>query len=884
MQSKDTYHAHTLPIEQLAQKLEVKLDKGLPEAEISQRLQEYGPNLLEQKKQRSLFSIFLEQFSNPIVWVLILAATAAFAFGQNLEGFAVVIVLVINALIGFFMEWQAQRSMNKLRNLSRARSKVIRGGQRREIDSGHIVPGDILYLEAGDLVTADARLFEEHNLAVKEAALTGESMPVEKQPEPIAEDTILAERDNCVFSGTVITRGNARALVYATGEDTELGRIAEMAAEAEKEATPLDKRLNILSRRLIWLTLAITLLIFAIGMAQGREWLLMIETSIALAVAAIPEGLPVIATISLARGMLRLADQNVIVKSLRAVQTLGETDTIFTDKTGTLTENRMSAELIVFNAERFEIDELSPSQQPAPDDLEQLIRVAVLCNDSTFDPGDPSHQTGDPIEIALLEMACKLEYKPEEIRKQFPKIEEVPFDADLKMMATLHKFEDKYLSCVKGASQEVLENCIRIWKEGKEVPLKNTESYILLDNQLASEGLRVLSFAYCLSEEQPEEEALFEDLTFLGYVGFIDPVRGDVHEAIQTCREAGISVIMVTGDHPETARAIAGEAGLYYDHEEVSGFHGKDLKPAGELEEAERTKVLDAKVFSRVSPAQKLDIVHIYQEEKHIVGMTGDGVNDAPALKKAEIGIAMGRRGTEAAKEAADIILKDDAFTSIVVAIRQGRIIFDNIRKFVVYLLSCNLSEIMVVAIASIAGLPLPLLPLQILFLNMVTDVFPALALGMDSGEANIMKKPPRDPEEPLVSRAHWIAIFTYSLCMTVAILAVELISIYQLQASDAMVNNLTFYTLILAQLWNVFNLPERDISFFNNQVTRNRFIWYALGLCILIVVGAYFASPVASALSLVAIHPQELLLVFGFSLVPVVLIQLLKRGLRLVV
>lgn len=880
---QEPYFYH-LTIREITDNLQVNPQEGLSRAEAAARLQSFGLNTTGKKKSRNILQTLLEQFYNPIVYVLILAAVLAFSFGEHIEGMAVTIVLFINAAIGFFMEWQAQKSMEKLRDLSRTRSKVVRNGRRMEIDSTEIVPGDVLYLEAGDLVTADGRIMEEHNLAVKEAALTGESMPVEKNTAPIPKNTILAERSNAVFSGTVVTKGNARAIVVATGSATELGKITQLTQEAQKEATPLDKRLNQLSKRLIWLTLAITIVILATGIGQGRDLLLMVETAIALAVAAIPEGLPVIATISLARGMLRLSKQNVIIKSLRAVQTLGETDTIFTDKTGTLTENQMSVERIVIDNQHIRPDDLRNQADPALNDhIYRLIQVAVLCNDSTYHEVDQSRRTGDPIEIALLKVGKEYGCDPDVLRSNYPRLEEVPFDADLKMMATLHREKNTYLTCVKGATQEVLKNCTHFWKNGALEPIQELQYWLSQDDLLASKGLRVLSFAYAQKNEKPPVDQLIQNLVFLGFVCFIDPVRGDIKEAISTCQKAGIRVIMVTGDHHETACAIAREAGLLAENSIPETMKGTDLCSTDQLDETEEEKIRKALVFSRVTPTQKLNLVHIYQKNGHIVGMTGDGVNDAPALKKAEIGIAMGQRGTEAAKEAADIILKDDSFTSIVSAIRQGRIIFENIRKFVIYLLSCNLSEILVVAIASFAGLPLPLLPLQILFLNMVTDVFPALALGMDAGEKNIMEKKPRDPDEPFVAKNHWIAILVYSICMTTAILGLELLGIYYWKFPTDTINNMAFLALILAQLWNVFNLPDKSTSFWFNEVTRNPYIWIALLLCSGIVLIAWVTTPVATALQLGDMQLFQLALVILFSFFPVLLIQFFKRVVQVI-
>ncbi len=872
-----------LTADEAVQTLQTQAKQGLSEAEAHKRLLQYGRNVLEERKGKSALLILLQQLLNPIILVLIIAGALAFAFDETLEGFAIIVVITINGAIGFIMEWQARGSMRKLLSLSRARSKVYRNGKRIEIDSADLVPGDILFLEAGDLVTADARVIEQNRLAIQESALTGESIYVEKHTQPLPEETILAERANSVFKGTVVTLGNGKAIITATGNATELGKISTLAKEAEKGTTPLDKRLSALGKKLIGLVISLSVLIFPLGIMQGRDWLIMIETAVALAVAAIPEGLPVIATISLARGMLRLADQNVIVKSLNAVQTLGETNVIFTDKTGTLTENRIFADTLVLDEYSLPLAAISEKNLDQNIPLRLLLKVGILCNNSTFYPDDGEKSSGDPLEIALLRMAYDLGINYETVQKENPRIAELPFDANLKMMGTLHESDDRYLICAKGATHAILGKCNWSQTSAESQNLQNVGNWLKLENDLAAQGLRVLSFAYKFQREKPKETHLLENLIFLGMIGFIDPVRSDVKQAIQTCRSAGIEVIMVTGDHPETALNIARKAGILTEQDPTAAFHGKDLKSSEKLSEKEKNQLLKIRVFSRVNPSQKLDLVTVFQQNNYIVAMTGDGINDAPALKKADIGIAMGQRGTEAAKEVADMVLKDDAFPSIVVAIRQGRIIFENIRKFVVYLLSCNLSEILVVAIAALLNLPAPLLPLQILFLNLVTDVFPALAIGLNEGERNIMNKPPRHLQEPIVTRSLWLSTFVYGSSITLGILGAEVYSLHILHLPHDIVNNITFYTLILAQLWNVFNLPEAGVSFFRNEITRNPYIWYALATCLGLVVLVFAIEPARNALMLTYFATTHLLIILFFSLAPVVLVQFLKRGLRLI-
>ncbi|MCP4121028.1 MAG: cation-transporting P-type ATPase [Bacteroidetes bacterium] len=861
---------------------------GLSEAEAVRRLAKYGPNILDKEKQKSVLRILLEQFTSPIIWLLIIAGIAAFAFGEIPEGIAIIVVILINTLIGFVMELQAVRSMKELQKMGHARSTVIRDGGFRVIDCAELVPGDIITLKPNDLITADARVIDEHNLEVKEAALTGESAPVCKSSIELPKDTVLADLANSVFKGTLVSRGQGSAIVTYTGNKTELGKISTLAHQAKKESPPLDKRLNALGRNLIWLTLAITILILLLGIWRGGNWFLMIETSIALAVAAIPEGLPVIASITLARGMMKLARRNAIVKTLESVQTLGETNVIFTDKTGTLTENELYLEVVRLEGETIDLNDDPHAEGEAVlqrTGLVQLLQTGLLCNDAVYNTEDHSKDSGDPLEIALMRSGSDLLADAGKTLSNFPRAAELPFDEDIKLMGTMHQNNGKWLICVKGAAEAVLEQCRYVLDtQGNEIELKDKNIWEQREDELSSKGLRVLGFAYRKCDMEPDHNDFVNDLVFIGLGGFLDPARSDVKDAILSCREAGIKVIMVTGDHPETAGNIAEAVGLVDNAGSAVKLHSNQLTSEMLDDEQHLKKVFDSRIFARTVPAQKLELVTLYQKQGYIVGMTGDGVNDAPALKKADIGIAMGQRGTEVAKEVADIILKDDSFSSIVLAIRQGRIIFKNIRNFVIYLLSCNLSEIMVVGTAFFLGIPLPLLPLQILFLNMVTDVFPALALGMNAGEKGIMKEAPRNPGEPIISKHIWMSILLYGICMTVTVIGVELYGLHVLGLSDILVNNMAFYTLILVQLWNTFNLPDAKTSFFKNEITKNKYVWMAILISSSIVGIAWLIEPVRHALALGSLDLKYWGIILLFSLIPTLLIQLMKRGLKVIV
>jgi Ca2+-transporting ATPase len=852
-------------------------NSGLTSAEAEKRLKTFGENTLKRKKPKSIWKIFLEQLLDPIIYILAGAMGLAFLFNEWVEGFAILIVIVITALIGFFMEWQALRSIEALQKIAETVAYVLRDGRSKDLKSHFLVPGDIILIEAGDVIPADARLIENEDLALKEAMLTGESNQVEKNLEKLPSETSLVEQNNMVFKGTIVERGTAKAVVTATGDKTNIGQISTMVQEAKKKGTPLEKKLNKLSQKLIWLTIILAVIIAMSGYFQGKDMLLMIETGIALAVAAIPEGLPIVATIALARGMVRLSRKKVIIKKLEAVQTLGETGIICTDKTGTLTENKMAVHKLLFHDKEFNLKDLDNRDSFKNDEVfARIVEVGVLCNN--IEP-DAEKKTGDAMEIALIDFAEKVGFNFKEIRDQYSEVLELPFDAERKIMATLNKNKDKYIIFVKGAFESVIESSDSILTEEGIKPLKEREKWQELSDKIASEGLRVLAFAYRESDSEPDKDNLVQQLVFIGIMGFLDPPREDVKEAIQTYKNAGIRVIMITGDHPGTARKIGEEIGLLEPNSpSESVIKGNELTDMENLSEEEDEKILKATIFARMIPKQKLDLIDFYQAHNAIVGMLGDGVNDAPALKKADIGIAMGIRGTEAAKEVADVILMDDKFTSTELAIRQGRNIFGNIRQFVIYLLSCNLAEIIAVAGASISNLPLPLLPLQILFLNLVTDVFPALALGMGKGEKDIMKEQPRSPDEPIITKKNWTSILVYGLCITAAVIGITFYASSILKFPPNVVNNMAFYTLVLAQLLNVFNLPKRNRSFFKNEVTANSYIWGAIALSLLIMVVAYYVPILKEALSLESLTAAQFITVGMFGLSALLLTQIIKR------
>ena len=857
----------TRPAEELSRELDVDPERGLSSDEAARRLQEHGANQLREHEERSAWEILVDQFRSLIVLLLGAAALLSFVFGGALEGGAIIAVLVINAAIGFATELRAVTSMEALRELGSTEARVLRDGQPRVIPARELVPGDVVLLEGGDVVTADLRLLEANRLEADESALTGESTPVEKQEEPAPDDAPISERRSMLYKGTAVTRGSGSGVVVATGMETELGHISELVEEAEEEVTPLEERLDVLGQRLVWVTVGLATLVAVSGVATGKDLLLIVETAIALAVAAIPEGLPIVATIALARGMWRMARRNALVDRLSAVETLGSTSVILTDKTGTLTRNRMGVERLALPA-----GDWTPSEEP-DEEVREAIRIGVLCNNAALperDAGDDAEPAGDPTEVALLEAGRSLGMEREELLERWPEVREEAFDSETKMMATLHRRAegDGLLVAVKGAPEAVLEASDRVRTEDGTTDLDEEERrrWERLNGELGDEGLRVLALA--TREADDRDASPYRELTFLGLVGLLDPAREDVRPSLEACRRAGVRVVMVTGDQGPTARYVARAVGLVGD-EEASVVDATDLGELSEADAGRRQGLLDTSIFARISPAQKLDLLSLHQEAGNVTAMIGDGVNDAPALKKADIGVAMGKRGTQVAREAADMVLQDDRFGTIVTAIEHGRAIFDNIRKFVVYLLSCNVSELMVVTLATLAGAPLPLLPLQILFLNLVTDVFPALALGVGEGAEGILERPPREKEEPILESRHWWSLGAYGALITGSVLTAFWLALGPGGMGETRAVTVSFLTLALAQLWHVLNMTEAESGVFRNEVTGNPWIWGALVLCVGLILGATYLPGISGVMGLE--HPGAVgwRIVVAFSLLP---------------
>lgn len=875
------------PAEDVAAALDVDPKQGLSDAAVRQRRSDVGPNVLREQESRPWWAILAEQFKSLIIGLLVAAAVVAFVFGDTLEAWSIVAVIAINTAIGFGTEWSAVRSMESLRSLGQMNAQVRRGGEVVVISAEDLVPGDIVALDGGDVVTADVRILEASRLQADEASLTGESVPVDKDVGSVSDDAALADRTSMLYKGTAITRGTATGVVVRTGMDTELGDVSELVATAESEATPLEQRLADLGRALIGVTLLVIAAVTASGVVTGKDWVLMVETGIALAVAAIPEGLPIVATIALARGMRRMARKNALIRSLPSVETLGATRVICTDKTGTLTESQMTVTAYwVPDADApIDVDERTLQQNErtiALDDepcLQRAVAVGALCTNANHDPNGTS--TGDPMEIALLRVAENLDTSREDMEANRPRVREEAFDADVKMMATVHDANDGYHVAVKGAPEAVLDASTSRCTGDGSVPFSDDErtEWRRRNEEMAGDGLRVLGLAE-KTVADPEAPP-YEDLTFLGLVGLHDPPRDDVHPAIEACQSAGINVVMVTGDQPATARGVGLSIGLV-DDPEAPVLQGGSLPSLDDLSDDERHKWLHTHLFARVTPRQKLDLIQLHQDAGHIVAMTGDGVNDAPALKKADIGIAMGQRGTQVAQEAADMVLSDDAFSTIVTAVEQGRIIFRNIQRFVYYLMSCNVGEVVVVGLATLLGTTLPILPLQILFLNLVTDVFPALALGVGEGSETTMDRPPRDSDQPIISRRQWMGIGAYGFVFAGAVLGALLWALEGMQLPTDQAVTVSFLTLALAQLFHVFNMRDPEAGVFRNEVTRNPWIWGAIALCMVLLAVAVWVPPLAHVLDIHPLPAEAWSVVGLMSLVPFVVGQgvlAMRRG-----
>ncbi|MDP1852865.1 MAG: calcium-transporting P-type ATPase, PMR1-type [Candidatus Omnitrophota bacterium] len=833
-----------LDVQEIIEELSTDLNLGLTLGEAKLRIDKFGPNQLKETKGRSPFSIFLEQFKDFIVWVLIGAASVSGFLKEWIDALAIVAIVILNAFLGFIQEYRAEKSLAALKKLSSPTSKVIRDGHYKLIASYELVPGDLIELEAGDNIPTDSRLvWLTSNFNVQEASLTGESVPVLKTVLSLKEkDVPLADRVNMVYTGTSVTCGKAKAIVVETGMRTELGKIAGMIQEIAQESTPLQKKLEQFGKWIVYLCFVLVGLVFILGVIRGREILEMFLTAVSLAVAAIPEGLPAVVTISLALGVQRMVKRNALIRKLPSVETLGCATVICSDKTGTLTKNEMTVRAVFAGGELFQVSGIG--YEPKGEfslngkkinpldysDLNKALISGILCNGAQLIKNDQTYKiVGDPTEGAILTAAAKAGLWKEAKEKEFPFIDEIPFDSERKKMTIIRNDKDKLIAFVKGAPDVLLKDCSYIEKNGllKELSNEEKENILGINNGLANSAMRVLAIACKVldSRGQKYEAALVEKgLTFMGLVAMIDPPREEVKRAIADCVNAGIKTVMITGDHKNTAVAIARELGLF--KEDSLAFTGEELDKLSDDELYKEVGRIS--VYARVSPEHKLRIVRMLRKRGEIVAMTGDGVNDAPAVKEADIGVAMGITGTDVTKEVSDMVITDDNFASIVSAVEEGRGIYDNIKKFIHYLLSCNAGEILVMFVSSLIGLPVPLLPIHILWVNLVTDGFPALALGVDPVDPNIMKRPPRPVNEGVVTRPRALLIMSQGAFIAIcSLFAFSFVLFIEKEGIDR-ARTAAFIVLACSQLFHSFNCRNMTESLFKIGLFTNKKLIFA--------------------------------------------------------
>jgi Ca2+-transporting ATPase len=873
---------------------------GLAPDEAARRLEKHGPNELVERGIKNPWLILWEQLTSTMVIILIIAAAISFAMGDLKDAVAILAIVFINSLLGFSQEYRAEKAMAALKRLAAPTVKVGRGGHVQEISSREIVPGDILLLETGNLVPADCRVLESVNLRAQEAALTGESEPVEKVSRALVGlDLAIGDRRNMVYMGTIIAYGHGRAVVTSTGMGTQLGSIADMIQTVEREQTPLQRRLDQLGRGLALAALVLVVVVFGLGLLRGEPVELMFMTALSLAVAAVPEGLPAVVTIALALGAQRMLRRRALIRKLPAVETLGSVTVICSDKTGTLTENRMTATVLDVAGHRFDLSEhfgdTEAGSKAAAILNEQsaialLVAGGALCNDAVIEsddgakPGDAQSSiraVGDPTEAALLVAAAKLGLWQSDLSRALPRVAEVPFDSDRKRMTTVHQPSESmpeplasildrrsdigrspYIAFVKGAVDSLLEVSSAVWTDSRTEPLDEARRRRILDtnNGLAQDGFRVLGAAFKPVEslDQVEANAVERDLIFVGMFGLIDPPRPEVKDAVATCKTAGIRPIMITGDHPLTAQFIAHELGIEGDGRALTG---QDL---GRMSVDELSGAVEGTaVYARVSPEHKLNIVKALQGRNQIVAMTGDGVNDAPALKKADIGVAMGITGTDVSKEAADMVLLDDNFATIVSAVEEGRIIYDNVRKFVKYILTSNSGEIWVMLAASIAGMPLPLLPLQILWINLVTDGLPALALGLEPAERGIMRRRPYSPSESIFRRGLGKHIIWVGILLGLIPLGA---GYWYWATGQTHWQTVLFTTLTLSQMGHAMAIRSERDSLFSIGVFSNRPLIAAVAMTFALQMAAIYVPFLQSLLKLEALGIKDLAVSLALS------------------
>jgi Ca2+-transporting ATPase len=845
---------------------------GISNTEAQKRLNEFGTNELQEKKKRTTLLMFLDQFKDFMILVLIGAAIIAGVIGDLADTLVIIAIVIINAIIGFVQEYRAEKAMEALKKMAANAATILREGEISRVAAAELVPGDVVMLEAGSLVPADLRLMETAQLKAEEAALTGESVGVEKHSRTIIEDQLpLADRKNMVYKGTTISYGRGTGVVTATGMKTELGKIASMLQDEEEVKTPLQKRLAAFGRKLALAVFVICAIVFGMGFLRGEPVLLMLLTAISLAVAAIPEALPAVITISLALGAKKMVSKNALVRKLPAVETLGSVTYICSDKTGTLTVNKMTVEDFFVNGNHLKANDQSLTQ------FDFLMKGLAVSND--VQQSGEGTLLGDPTEIALQEIAGKRGYSKSEVEHNLPRLSEIPFDSERKCMTTLHRLPaGDVVSFTKGATDVMLEKADTVWINGQLAPI-DRDQFVRANNEMAERGLRVLCIAMRRWDALPDSitcEIVEVKLSILGLVGMMDPPREEVRAAVDLCKTAGIRPVMITGDHPVTARAIAQRVGFLEPGDHSNVITGQELERLS-LEEFEE-KVESIRVYARVAPEQKLKIVKALQDKGQFVAMTGDGVNDAPALKRADIGVAMGITGTDVSKEAAHMILLDDNFATIVRAVQEGRKIYDNIRKFIRYLLTTNSGEIWTLFLAPILGLPVPLLPIHLLWVNLVTDGLPALALSVEPAEGDVMKRPPRNPKESIFAHGLGLHAIWVGILMGVIVLSIQA---WSLASVDAHWQTMVFTVLCLTQLGHVLAIRSERQSLFKMGLFSNKPLLGAVVLTFLLQMAIIYIPAMNRIFKTEPLSAGELLIAIVASSIVFFAVELEKLMIR---
>jgi len=860
----------------IEERLSTNILNGLSKEEAEKRLAENGPNKLKGKKKKSMLMLLFEQINDPMIYILLVAAIISAIVGEVSDALIIILVIIINALIGVVQESKAEKALEALKNLSTPKAVVKRDGEIYEIESSELVVGDIVIIDAGRYIPADIRLVETANLKIEESAFTGESLPVEKHANIINEGDNLqvAEQANMAFMSTLSTYGRGIGIVVATGMDTQIGKIAKMLDAEEDNTTPLQKKLAKLGKTLGFLAVGISILMFIVSMFQGRDFLTMFMTSISLAVAAIPEGLPAIVAIVLALGVQRMAKQNAIIRKLPSVETLGSVNIICSDKTGTLTINKMTVKKYFVNNKIENLEEIDKENPES----KLLIEGMVLCSDATSKDGI---QTGDPTEIALIDVGNKVGIFKDDLLKKHKRVNEIPFDSDRKLMTTVNKYNDKFYVFTKGAIDNVLKisNKIIINGQIKELSKEEKNNILKASDSLSDEALRIIALGYkIIDNENITINSLENDLIFLGFMGMIDPPREEVKASIEISKKAGIRTVMITGDHKNTAIAIAKELGIADDISQA--MSGSEIDT---YSDEEFTKVVNNfRVFARVSPEHKVKIVKAFKAHGNIVSMTGDGVNDAPSLQAADIGVAMGITGTDVAKGAADMILTDDNFTTIVNAVEEGRNIFTNIKKSILFLLSCNLGEIVALFVAILFNLDTPLLPIHLLWVNLITDSFPALSLGVDPGDKGVMNKTPRNPNESLFAGRAGLMVIINGILIGATTLFAFIFSEGLYPESLRHAQTMAFVVLSVSQLFYSLSMRNETKSIFKIGILKNTWLIASIVFGIVLQYSIITIPFTAKVFKVYSLAIKDWLIVILISLIPLVFNEILKIFFRI--